>query len=304
MSRDLGVPPIGCASHRFNLEVKNKIVSAEPILKKVDEIFTLLRTSKRALFLSTLTDVRPQKRNTTRWWSTQKFLGTYFKIQPFITNFDREVLLNMLDDEEDTILRNLYENFEFFEVTSKSLQENNISILGANDRFTVLHEQFPDMKNYTTYPVQGGTVESSKFETAVLKVQSGRIEELTDEEYDFVSRWKKNDSTSENVAVLQAGKKRLFSNRVAEIERQRIDNKEKYQSLDWIPATSNQAERLFSIAKILLGSNRHSLSKKHLNMELMLRLNHHLWDEGTVKTIERSGTIEIEIDDSDEELSE
>ncbi|KAL0220983.1 hypothetical protein RCL1_000837 [Eukaryota sp. TZLM3-RCL] len=118
------------------------------------------------------------------------------------------------------------------------------------------------MKNYTTYPVQGGTIESSKLETAVLKVQSGRIEELTDEEYDFVSRWKKNDSTSENVAVLQAGKKRLFNNRVAEIERQRIDNKEKYQSLDWIPATSNRAERLFSIAKILLGYNRHSLSKK------------------------------------------
>ena len=43
--------------------------------------------------------------------------------------------------------------------------------------------------------------------------------------------------------------------------------------LSWVQGTSNQVERLPSLAKLILGSLRHRMTPLHLEMMLFLRVN-------------------------------
>ena len=50
-----------------------------------------------------------------------------------------------------------------------------------------------------------------------------------------------------------------------------------YYNVRWIPSTTNVVERLWSTLKILLGTQRQRLSRKHLQMLASLKENFDLW---------------------------
>ena len=67
----LGVPFIGCASHRFNLACKHYLDPFESALSKINDIMKTLCNIKQAGKLRKKTDLEPVKRNVTRWSSTE-----------------------------------------------------------------------------------------------------------------------------------------------------------------------------------------------------------------------------------------
>ncbi|KAG6973925.1 hypothetical protein JG687_00000639 [Phytophthora cactorum] len=69
----LGVPLIGCASHRFNLAVNRFLQSYHTQF----DLTIQLRHVKTAAALAKATSYKSIKANCTRWWSTFEMLERY-----------------------------------------------------------------------------------------------------------------------------------------------------------------------------------------------------------------------------------
>ncbi|KAL0223755.1 hypothetical protein P9112_003145 [Eukaryota sp. TZLM1-RC] len=66
LARILNVQFIGCAAHRFQLELQKSCQNLTDIFKKIDHLFVSLRISKAALILSFCNKDLPKRANTTR----------------------------------------------------------------------------------------------------------------------------------------------------------------------------------------------------------------------------------------------
>ncbi|KAL0217431.1 hypothetical protein RCL1_008012 [Eukaryota sp. TZLM3-RCL] len=84
------VPLVGCVSHRWALEMKKYGTEFENVLKKIDQLFSLLRTAKRTLILRTLTNLRPQRRNATRWSSSFQMIKRFKALYHFLDHFNND----------------------------------------------------------------------------------------------------------------------------------------------------------------------------------------------------------------------
>jgi hypothetical protein len=58
-----------------------------------------------------------------------------------------------------------------------------------------------------------------------------------------------------------------------------------YRSVKHVYSTTNIVERLFSRAKIVLSDLRNRITPRHLEDVLYLRVNRHLWNQGTIQAI-------------------
>ena len=81
-----------------------------------------------------------------------------------------------------------------------------------------------------------------------------------------------------------------------------------YDNVRWIPSTSNVVERLWSTLRILLGTQRQRLSRKHLQMLASLKENFDLWadDERAccAALLDASGGKEDTVEDEGKEVDE
>ncbi len=88
----MGVPLIGCYSHRLNLAADDFLenatisegtveVEAKIIVNKVSLIMKELKTLKNSDHLRVLTDLKPIRENDTRWTSRYEMMRRYVKIK-------------------------------------------------------------------------------------------------------------------------------------------------------------------------------------------------------------------------------
>ncbi|KAG2778015.1 hypothetical protein PC116_g22924 [Phytophthora cactorum] len=82
IANKLGIPLVGCASHRFNLAVKKFLTEHEDLLHQVNNLMLQLHQQKNGAELFMLTPLRPKKRNVTRWSSTYNPVQGYGAIRP------------------------------------------------------------------------------------------------------------------------------------------------------------------------------------------------------------------------------
>lgn len=68
------IPLIGCASHRFQLAVKDLLNGHEIILAQVQSLMVILRTPLIAAEVRRITDLKPKLRNDTRCSSTDQMV--------------------------------------------------------------------------------------------------------------------------------------------------------------------------------------------------------------------------------------
>ncbi|KAG6976241.1 hypothetical protein JG688_00001579, partial [Phytophthora aleatoria] len=88
----MGVPLVGCASHRLNRAVQVDMEQYEDDLACVQALMMRLRTLKQSAKLRLKTSLRPVIRQDTRWSSTFSMVHRYFK------------LLGHLDPTDDAIV--------------------------------------------------------------------------------------------------------------------------------------------------------------------------------------------------------
>uniref|UniRef100_H3GGX0 HAT C-terminal dimerisation domain-containing protein n=1 Tax=Phytophthora ramorum TaxID=164328 RepID=H3GGX0_PHYRM len=262
----LGVPLVGCTSHRLNLAVRDYLGPHDNILEEVQQLMRKLRTLKQASKLRTKTSLAAVLRQDTRWLSTFSMLKRYFLLREFISADDEELgdylPSRTVHRKPDVLLTSLRD----VESISKRLQATGLTLLDARDLSDGLLEIRPSFAKYLE---------------AVVKVLAGQTPLLTEDEVAPLDPFKWQRS-SILVSGVPPSTKEGFAERI--LKRRKVAAEPStYMLRGAIPPTSNMVERHFSVARAVLRYERHRLSHLMLEMILFLKVNNCLWDVATVE---------------------
>ncbi|KAE9107372.1 hypothetical protein PF006_g21133 [Phytophthora fragariae] len=213
-----------------------------------------LRHVNNAAELAKYTDLKPAKRNVTRWSSTF------------------EMLLELLEE-----LKKL-------DSVCKRLQGESISMADVRVLFDQVADDYPDMASHLRPSAK--IVNSPVFEAALVKIEN-KVK-LTAAEARSVQRFvvdppassgKRKERSSSDYAneILRGGKKARASGAASAT----------YNDLAKVmPPTSNTVERLFSQCKFILTPQRSCMLPANFEMLAFLRVNRDLWTATSPLTTE------------------
>jgi hypothetical protein len=173
----LGIPMIGCASHRFNLACKKYLKSSEEVLQKIQSLMTTLQQVKQAGKLRNKTDLEPIIRNVTRWSSTYEMLKRFFRLQEFIDKTDELLATNLPSPLEMIDLKCLMEDLEQFQSITILFQDSKRNLQEVRCIFDEMLKHYPKMDYYLSS--DGGIVHSPDFENAIVKVLDDGVDNLS-----------------------------------------------------------------------------------------------------------------------------
>ena len=150
------------------------------------------------------------------------------------------------------------------------------------------------------------------FHSAIVKLSHNPLSELTSQEQKVMTKFRRidaeltTDGSDEKADKNEEDWEKEISNatRSASVD----TSKSLYDNVRWIPSTSNVVERLWSTLRILLGTQRQRLSRKHLQMLASLKENFDLWadDERAccAALLDASGGKEDTVEDEGKEVDE
>jgi hypothetical protein len=270
----MGLPLVGCASHRYNLAVNRYLVPYESELAAVNSLMVKLRQVNNAAELAKFTDLKPVKRNVTRWSSTFEMVRRYKKIRDSIRQVDavEEFIPTGMTHKK---LIDLLEELKKLDSVCKRLQDESISVADVRVLFDQVADDYPDMANHLRPSAK--IVHAPAFEAALVKVAN--CVKLTAAEaramQRFVveppaSRGKRKERSSSDYAseILSGGKKAKAST-----------SSVTYHDLaKVVPPNSNTVERLFSRCKFVLTPQRSCMLPANFEMLAFLRVNRDLWN--------------------------
>jgi hypothetical protein len=298
----LGVPLLGCRSHRLNLAVEafvERYLSEEVTM--VGDLMSKLSTLKEAGRLRLSTPLRPVKRNRTRWQGVIDMLVRFERLRPHIddTNPDLAKLLPS-PTQRNNIRAQMLALMDFKSVTL-SLQRADITLCETQILFETLIDTFPSFP-FRSYLGEGAAIVHSRdFETGIVNIQAGRS--LSSDEQAAVKSLKLGSDADEDDGV---DVRLSFAERA--LKRQKLNSgvKPTYVDTRFLLPTSNHVERLFSMSKRVFSSKRRCLLPRTLEALLFLKQNRGLWNIALVaKAVNRPTTEETESSsesDSDQEV--
>lgn len=127
-------------------------------------------------------------------------------------------------------------------------------------------------------------VEHLLFVYAIVMTKNGRAGELTSEQREEA---KKLRSRALEPEVDNSCRKRFSvpEKALKKCKQRGISNNRDYIDNRFILLTSNVCERLFSIARFLVGERRHGLSAKSFEIQLFLHCIVHIWNSMDVNAV-------------------
>ena len=191
----------------------------------------------------------------------------------------------MLTAREDSEVDGLLTHLEKFESVTKTLQGRTTNLDTANLLFEELLAMYDDLHHLKPeHPI----VTYKAFESGMLKILRGSEKDLTVAERAYMERFLiTEDNTNTEIADVDAQGSLNFAQAILEREQKRRKlnqgvAKSEYIPLDWIPVTSCEAERLFSLCRKIFTEFRRAMTTKTLEMLIFLKINRELWDMRTV----------------------
>lgn len=305
LSRDTGVPMIGCASHRLHLDVIELLGTEEKrnragavtqpatgqmvLVKKIDLLMGELSTLKNSSLLRTVTKLQPERRNKTRWYSIFKMLIKWNRIRLSVLqvqNFPPAVTNLIPSPAENVELQQLIINLEKFEGVSKILQgggDNRVSVGEVRALFDRLVGEF-DLDYQLSHIRKDATIINNKhFENGIAKIQDGLETTLSAAEKAAVKIFLKpvdpaagGGAASAPAAASELSYAQAALNSHRDAKRARLSTS-KYRSTEHVASTSNIVERANSSAKLSLSDLRKSMKPETLHMIMFLKHNRSLW---------------------------
>jgi len=124
-------------------------------------------------------------------------------------------------------------------------------------------------------------VHSPEFEAAVVKVLADKEELLAAGERRALEPFLRVDHVPTRATAVPASDEEGFAEHI--LKRRRVSSRvTTYKLLRAIPPTSNEVERLFSVARAVLRLERHRLSPLTLEMIFFFKVNSPYWNVATV----------------------
>ena len=244
LAKYLGVPIVGCASHRFNLAVNKYLEPYSDQLSKINDLMKKLSSATKRGALQNSTDLAHVIMNTTRCSSTFSMLSRFFELKRFLDTEDVEIAFLLPLPGDLLSLNALLENLKAFEKATKMLQDEHINLHKVRVLFDKVLEQFPSLDHYLGVE-EGSLTHGANFELAIVNSFSGKP--LTTDQKQTLEQFisVQPGSTTEEVFIEERSD--FVDEALKELEATLSANK-----LDWVSGTSNLAEKLFSHARFTL----------------------------------------------------
>lgn len=298
---DLGVPFIGCASHKLNLAVCLWIQNypqLPAIIEKVSSVMKRARTVKGAAKLpqvwSHSTD--DNNDNDASWLSTFTMLSRFLKIQSQLREFD-ELAEFLPTQVEMDILSTAHLSLSKFHQVRVMLQRQGIPFVEVRHLFDAVLDDFPELGHH--HLSDSATIVTNPiFEKAIMRIAEGMY--LTEEQQSAVECLLRPVVQNDNGAMPKVGSgsddesgQRESDNYALKVERRikrqkwAIETGEHYINLDVLPGTSVNSEKL---AKDVVLNTRRTTSPRVFEALLFLKVNKTLWNVHDVGVAMRQST--------------
>jgi hypothetical protein len=143
----LGIPLVGCASHRFNLAANKLYADSEDLLEDVNSLMAQLRNPNNFAELAKHTELRPVKRNVTRWSSTFAMVERYIRIRAEIKKVEAVEEMVPTGSRHRKLVA-LCQDLKKLNSVSKRLQREDIDMAQVRVLFDSVKAEFPVMSDY------------------------------------------------------------------------------------------------------------------------------------------------------------
>ena len=283
LSRRTRVPMIGCSSHRFNLAMQRLMAPHSQLLDKISTLMVKLNTFKNRAILRDAEEPMPCLRNVTRWSSTYRMVHRFFRLTHMLNRTEKKLADHIPTAREELELRELHVQLKDLESVSVKLQTNEIlSLRQVRRLFKSTTKKFNATSEYLSPDSQ--IVKFPSFENAIVKVLDGKAGTLLPAEARAIIKFMKSPEPAPSATATAAVS---FADQALIEDEDLVESQ--YIPLGWIPATSNEVERLFSRAGLVFSKMRRSTSSTTLEAIMMLQYNRSMWDEQLVaRAIRRS----------------
>jgi hypothetical protein len=251
------IPLIGCHAHLANLAIKAYFEQFTPLIDKVQALCVKLKTNTRySKYLADLNAI-PVVSSTIRWRSMYSMLKSYLKFRPYIKEDDYTIACFLLTSaEHDAVIRLIFEYNSGISAALEELDRRHVTLgdaryildgLAANPLYAaaMASEIGPDASHLTD--------EGKLLSSAAAKIAAGKAHALTAQELQQCEHFRVPRAAT--IAPPLPGIVSLP---------QPID-------MTWVPATSCQVERLFSVLKNLFTFQRTSLKYGNLEHQIFAR---------------------------------
>jgi len=270
---------VGCASHRYNLAYKDLLTPQKDIIEKVSKVMKKFGNPIPAAKLRKLTTIKPKLHVVTRWSSTVDMMRRYAELRDYICDVEIDGLDEMLlSVRENKILDKFCSSFTDIDSITKALQSDALTISEVRCYFDSIIEIYPG--TISRLGPQCAIVEQPNFESALIKIQEMRINEMSKLEVESVKHLRINSGNNPDQDRNKTLAERSLSRRRAS-----TSNRVSYQDVRFILPTSNICERLFSIADHALPARRRSLHPTTFETQLFLRENEEYWELKDVHSV-------------------
>ncbi|RLN05773.1 hypothetical protein BBJ28_00024862 [Nothophytophthora sp. Chile5] len=281
--REGAIPMVGCASHRFNLAMKDFLTPEEPLLVRIHSLMRRLCAVRCRAMLRKITPLAPVMRNDTRWSSVYAMMDRYCRIEPLLRAIDHgtvaeyeleSVLLSRRETERAFVLR---DDLEKMEGVTKALQKSTLTLSGVRRLFHHVVAAYPQLDDRLGKAAT--IVNNAPLESGIVKLQ--RHEVLSASERAACAVFKLAEHGNDSADATQ---ERPSFVRNA-FKRRRAGRRQRYMDVGFVPPTSNECERFFSAAKLVLSDLRKSMDPSKFEAVMSLAINREHWDVYTVEAI-------------------
>lgn len=298
IARLLGVPHIGCMSHKLNLEV-NRMISSDQILSSIlssihNTMVDCKSKIKNRVVLRNLTVLNPLLYNDTRWSGKYLMLKRFLQFRDQVIEASNSELTNIRVSSSE-IFKSRVEKYcnqlQEIQTVTEELQKNGATVsdcrIAVDELITCVSELKEDEsskffgcklgENYIGS--NSHLVPDPHFESGVFKLQQGLSNNLTENEREAC---KKLEIQSRSQSKKPSTERTTMSERIAARKRKRENGENKYMNTNFILGSVAEVERMWSTAKNILSDKRMRMSPVLLEAILFLKLNAGYWSQDDV----------------------
>jgi hypothetical protein len=305
LATKLCINQIGCKSHQLALDIKDMMTADRNLTALLDAVHTTMssikRRNKNAALLRNITDLGPVLPNKTRWSGKYKMVARYCRSYQDITEAANQDIATIEMDQSNASLpkaKSATSMLEELNAVTKALQERHLTLADGRRYLDELQRTITRKKNVSGHPfyqckfklAKAASVSQhtpdAEFEAGVVKIQSGRHEELTAEEEEACKCLLQAVDSEDDDAIEpnDEGSPLKMKDRIKKMKETRhlAIESNPYNDCSFIFASSAEVERLWSLAGNVFTNERRSLTKLLLEAIIFLKVNRRLWSDAAV----------------------
>ncbi|KAG3170611.1 hypothetical protein PC128_g18919 [Phytophthora cactorum] len=168
----MGVPLLGCASHRLNLTTQNLLENFKNELAQVRDLMIKLKSLNQSAKLRYVQDEIATGIEPSDALELHILHGQPLCKAPWFIQDDDDLAEYLPSPAGNRTLRKLLEDLKKIESVSKELQSKSVSIADVRSYFDALIELWPEFATYLG--PRAAIVQNPHFEAGCVKVQHGR----------------------------------------------------------------------------------------------------------------------------------